>query len=134
MKYAPEQAPAHAKDSPDPAAGGALTAGQVKALKFAVIGMGVMILVGLAAVIGRMIYLASGGQKQAGVVTSVSNPRIPAIAQMALPAQASVRSITLSGNRLAVHYEGPNGSGIAVLDVSTGAVVSRIDLVPEPPR
>lgn len=124
---------------------GPLTAGQVTALKFAVIAMGLMIVAGLAAVVGRVIYLASGPAKQAGNVTGGANysasagsgsssQRAAALARMTLPAQATVRTLALSGDKLAVHFDGPAGTGIVIVDIHSGAVVSRIDLVPELPH
>ena len=120
--------------------GGPLTPSQVRLLKIAVIAMGLMILAGLAAVIGRVIYLASGTQKQATRVASV--PGVPSLAvgrgasalRLALPPQSVVRHLALSGDRLAVHFESPAGAGIAVLDATTGAMLSRIELVPEVPH
>ena len=108
-----------------------LTEGHVRLLKIAVVAMGLMIGVGLAAVIGRIIYLGSGGQKQATVSPAA---RTGGSGRLALPPQASIKHLALSGDRLAVHYEGPAGAGIAIIDAATGAVISRIDLVPEVPR
>jgi phage shock protein PspC (stress-responsive transcriptional regulator) len=95
-------------------------------LKIAVIAMGVLIVLGVLTVIGRIIYLAS---RPAGQVTTLAaSPRL------ALPAAASVRSVALSGDRLVVHYDAPTGSGISVLDLASGRVLTRVELVPEPPR
>ena len=111
-------------------------------LKFAVIAMGLMIVAGLAAVTGRVIYLASGPQKQAASLSaaglsgasSAATVRSTLAPRLALPAQAIVKHVSLSGDRLAVHFETPAGAGIAIVDVASGAVLSRIDLVPEVPR
>ena len=129
---------------PDSLPTGPLDPGQVRLLKIAVVAMGLMILAGLAAVVGRVIYLASGGQKQAVTVSGPSGApqgtawgagqRAPANARLALPPQSIVRHLALSGDRLAVQFDGPAGTGIAIIDVATGAVVSRIELVPEVPR
>ena len=45
-----------------------------------------------------------------------------------------MRQVSLAGDRMAVHYDSPAGGGIAIVDVATGAVLHRIDLVPELPR
>ena len=112
-----------------------LTDGHVRLLKIAVVAMGLMIVAGIAAVIGRIIYLGSGGQKQATVSQSSSQVmRAGAGGRLGLPPQASIRHLSLSGDRLAVHYEGPTGAGIVVVDSASGAVLSRIELVPEVPR
>ena len=124
----------------DPVDTGPLNAGQVRLLKIAVVAMGLMILAGLAAVAGRVIYLASGAQKQAGTSGAVpaaatgTGLRLMSAARLALPALAVVRNLALSGDRMAVHFESPAGSGIAIVDIATGAVVSRVELVPEVPR
>lgn len=104
----------------------------VRALKLAVIAMGVMIVLGVLTVIGRIVYLASQGPRQASS-TAVSSRLAPA-ARLALPSGAHVRQVSLAGDRLAVHYESAAGSGIAVIDLVSGAVLSRIDVVPEVPR
>lgn len=108
-----------------------LTEPHVRLLKIAVVAMGLMIVVGLAAVIGRIIYLGSSGQKQAAVSQTA---RAGGSGRLALPQQASVKHLALSGDRLAVHYEGPAGAGIAIVDAASGALISRIELVPDVPR
>lgn len=104
----------------------------VRALKIAIVVMGVMIVLGLITIIGRMIYLASQGGRQPSA-TAVSARLAPAM-RLALPAGAQVRHVSLSGDRLAVHFEGPAGAGIAILDLATGGQLSRVELVPELPR
>ena len=104
----------------------------VRALKFAVIGMGILIVLGVLVVIGRIVYLANQGPRQGA--TASSGARLTAAARLALPPQAHVRQIFLSGDRLAVHYEGATGTSIAIVDLVTGAVVSRIEVVPDVPR
>jgi hypothetical protein len=104
----------------------------VRWLKFAVVAMGIMIVVGLLVIIGRIVYLASNGPKQA--MSAASGGRMTAATSVAVPAGSSVRQISLSGDRLAVHYEGPAGTGIAIVDLASGTVLSRIQVVPEVPR
>lgn len=96
-------------------------AGLRRLLEIAVAGMGVLIVAGLAAVALRVAYLAahSGGAAAAE-------------AALALPSGASVKSLSLSGQRLAVHYVSPEGEGIGIVDLETGRLVSRLRLVPEP--
>jgi|LNFM01.1.fsa_nt_gb hypothetical protein len=101
-------------------------------LKYLVIGMGIMIVVGLLTVIGRIVYLANQGPKQSSVATS--NARLAPAAKLALPSLSHVKHVAMSGDRLAVHYEGPAGSAIAIVDLATGNVLSRVDLVTEVPR
>lgn len=102
----------------------------VRMLRIAVIAMGVVLVLGFVAVIARIVYLVNRGGETA---PAVSLP-IREAARLALPAGASVRNLSLAGQRLAVHYESPGGSGIVILDLQTGKVVSRVEIVPETPR
>jgi hypothetical protein len=108
---------------------GPLKPQHVRLLKVVVIVLGLFILAGMAAVALRIAYLASAPPAPTETRRTLENQ-----ARLALPAGATVRQIAVSGDRLAVHYDGPAGPGIAVVDVRTGTVVSRIAIVPEPPR
>ncbi len=108
---------------------------QVRILTIIVIVLGVLLLLGLATVVGRIIYLGSQ-RAPASVRSSSLPPSIP----LALPAGASVKHTSLDGDRLAVTYEMSQQSGsgrqagIIVMSLSTGQVVSRIELVTDVPR
>lgn len=104
------------------------TPAQIRLLRFAVIGMGVIIVFALIAIMARIFYLATGRTSSSH---STSIAAIAAESRIALPAGASVRSIAIAGDRLAVHYEGPAGTGIAVLNLATGEAATRINIVPE---
>jgi hypothetical protein len=110
------------------AAGGAY----VLTLKIAVTVMGIMIVAGVALVIARIAYLVSASQTQSPV--SIEQARGAPGVRLAVPPGALVRQISLSGDRLAVHYEGPGNAGIAVINLATGGVLSRIEVVPEAPK
>jgi uncharacterized protein YcfJ len=103
----------------------------LRLLKIAVIAMGVVLVLGFVAVIARIVYLVGRGGETA--TTTVSQP-IRDAARLALPSGAVIRNLSLSGSRLAVHYDSPRGSGIVILDLATGAPAARIDIVPEVPR
>lgn len=125
-----------ARTAAGPAPPHPLGPGGVRALKIAILVMGVMILVGLAVAVGRVVHLSGKPARTAGT-TSTITPGAPLRAEtrLALPAGTSIKSIALSGDRLAVHYEGAGGTkaGIAVLDAATGEVLSRIEIVPAVP-
>jgi hypothetical protein len=104
----------------------------LRLLKFAVIAMGVVLVLGFVAVIARIVYLVGRGGETA-TSTAVSQP-IRDAARLALPSGAVIRNLSLSGSRLAVHYDGPAGSGIVILDLVTGAPASQITIVPEVPK
>jgi hypothetical protein len=103
----------------------------MRLLKIAVIAMGVVLVLGFVAVIARIVYLVNRSGDT--TTTSVSQP-IRDAARLALPSGAVIRNLSLSGSRLAVHYDSPQGSGIVILDLATGAPASRIEIVPEVPR
>jgi len=97
-------------------------------LKFVVIALGIFLLAGLATVIGRIIYLASAPSAQPVASSMVSSNQT-----LQLPPGSEVRSVSLSGNQMAVHYEMPEGSGIAVLDLATGRKATHVSIVPAAP-
>jgi hypothetical protein len=93
-------------------------------LKMVVFGLALLIFAGLAAIAGRIIYLASGPPTQ---------PAAPSVALrpeqiLALPRGATVRSVSLSGDRLAVHYEAAGADGVAILDLQTGQRVTSVGI------
>ena len=95
-------------------------------LKIVVVALGVLIFAGLATAVGRIIYLASA--KPAQPVASPASVRLSPAASLHLPAGAQVRSISLSGDRLAVHYEAAGAEGIAVMDLATGQPVAAVGI------
>jgi hypothetical protein len=121
--------PPHPSQADDPA-GGPLSPGQVRALKVAVVVMGVLILLGLLTVFGRILYLSSRPGRQ---VEAAPQP-VKTEQRLLLPPGAQVRQTSISGDRLAVHYEAPDGSGIIVLDLASGQVLNRIQITPDTPR
>ena len=108
----------------------------IRLLRLAVIGMGAILVLGVATVIGRITYLAmrqrvpvvttSGSGAGASEPALGSSGAISAELRLALPPGAKVRSQSLAGNRLAVHYEGAGGEGIIILDLETGRPVSQV--------
>ena len=101
---------------------------QMRKLRLAVIGMGAVLLLGFATVIGRIVYLLNRPAVDPSIVAVTSAGAPPADFRLALPAGASVRTLSLSGNRLAVHYDGPSGPGIAIVDLATGRAVQRVEI------
>ena len=101
---------------------------QLRLLKFAVVAMGILLIAGFFVVIGRVVYLTSRTAPDAATPTAILKGDL----RLGVPAGAVVRHVTLSGNRLAVHYDTPAGSAIAIVDLATGAATTRVILVPEP--
>ena len=107
---------------------------QLRRLKVAVIVMGLILVLGFLLVIGRIIYLVNRMDPPTDVTRQDSRRSLRAPASdlsLALPAGALVRNVSISGDRLAVHYEAPAGGGIVLLDAGSGQVIRRILLVPE---
>ncbi len=120
---------ASARTSPPDA--GSLTASELRLqriLKFVVIALAVVLIAGLAAVAWRVIYLASPSPTQPAAPTLAIRPA----QSLKLPAGAQVRSISLSGNRVAVHYETGTGAGIAIFDLQTGQMVTDLGIEAKP--
>ena len=121
---------AAAQRSPDAAMGTASEMRLQRMLKIVVVGLAVVLFAGLALVVGRVIYLASGSAPQGAAAPPTLAIRPEQILE--LPAGAQVRSVSMSGNRLAVHYEVGAASGIAVFDLQTGRKVTNIAVEPKP--
>ena len=104
-------------------------------LKIVVGGLGVLILLGLGAVILRVTGLATGSFGNAGVqnVKTVIASPVGTLA-LEIPKGAKVVSVSLSGNRLAVHHEGPEGTGITILDLDTGRRIVEVKPIESVPR
>ena len=105
-----------------------------RALVFVVVFLGFLILAGLTAVVGRIIYLSSTtpAQPEKPVAASAAAGAAEAASdRLALPQGAVVKSVSVgSDDRLAVYYETPGGAGIVVVDLTTGAVLRRLAVVP----
>lgn len=101
-----------------------------RTLKYVVAGLGIAIIVGLSAVVLRIIYLANRPTAPASATFSQPSAQW----QLELPKGAKIGSLAVSGNTLAVHYDGPGGAGIAIIDLSTGKRVADVMAVEAIPR
>ena len=100
---------------------------QVRVLKIVVIVLGIMILAGFAAVIGRIAYLAT--QPGRGI-----NPVTGQDVSVALPPGAVIRNTAVSGDRMTVQFESGQQTGLIIINLTTGQIISRIGFRPEVPR
>lgn len=110
-----------------PLPGTVFTPRQVRVLKIAVIVMGILLVGGFAFVMAAIVYQASKlGDKK----TAAPAPAVAAApdAALALPPGATVTSMALDGDRLALHLQTGAGPEIVVIDVTTGKVLSRIKI------
>ncbi len=120
-----------AASEPDntPLPGTVFTPRQVRVLKIAVIVMGVLMVGGFAFVLAAIVYQASqvgqGGKGAAGAAPGAAS------SELQIPKDATVGSLALDGDRLALHLSSPAGSEIAVVDLRSGKVVARVKLKPE---
>jgi hypothetical protein len=117
-----EQEAARTARSTDP-----FSPAQLRILKIAVVVMGVILVLGFAAVIGRIAYLVTRSGKPPATQSGAPAKDL----RLSLPEGAAVRSLALSGDRLAVHFDTHAGAGVAILDLLTGEPVTRIDLAPQ---
>jgi hypothetical protein len=101
-------------------------------LVFVVVLLGLMIVAGLVAVIGRVLYLSSRAPAQPAAESSGNDAakieRAIAEVPVPLPPGAVVKSTSLSGDRLAVHYEGPEGAAIVIVDIKSKAIIARVQI------
>jgi Family of unknown function (DUF6476) len=112
--------------------GTVFTPRQVRILKVAVIVMGVLLVGGFAFVLAAIVYQASRPAQDAGVAGTQAVPGEGALSiDLPVPAGAAVSAMSLDGNRLAVHLDGPAGPEIAIIDLATGKVVAHVRLKPE---
>ena len=114
--------------------GTAFTPRQVRILKIAVIAMGVLLLGGFAVVLSAIVYQASQiGQDGKAEAVKIA-PAAPAAAGSALKASIvipgvaadRIDGVTLEGNRLVAYWRGANGPEAAVIDLTTGEILSRL--------
>lgn len=105
----------------------------VRILKIVVIAMGVMLVGGFLFVIGVIAYQASnlgqGKKSEQDKPVVASSKVLPATeTELAIPAGATVVSMALDGDRLALHLKSSAGPEIVVIDLTSGKVISRIGL------
>jgi len=109
-----------------PLPGTVFTPRQVRVLKIAVIVMGILLVGGFAFVLAAIVYQASkGGQ------SSVPSGPAALATDLHLPKDASIETLALDGDRLALHLQSAAGAEIVVIDLKTGKTLSRIELKPE---
>jgi uncharacterized iron-regulated membrane protein len=108
---------------------------QVKGLQTAVTIMTGVLIVGLLTLFGRIIYLAARPSAVPATLAVTAPGRVPAVAMtVPLPVGAILQQVSLSGERLALHYAGPGGSGILLVDTISGQIISRIVIKPDPAK
>lgn len=100
----------------------------VAILRWVVIGLGVLLVIAFLVLVGQILYLLFAKPTQPSSRPAVMREAVEAA--VALPAGSIVKSTSIAGDRLAIHVVGPTGDSIVVIDIATGAVVSRFRLAP----
>ena len=110
---------------------------KIRMLKRIVAGLGILIVLGVLALVGGLIYKSSqiGTDQQAIAQTDTQTPapvlevdELPSNISLALPKGAVIEDITLNGTNLAVRWwqADINQNHIWILDLRSGEVVQRI--------
>ena len=104
-------------------------------LKIVVMGLGALILMGVGAVIVKVVGLATSPSPAGQGIPSISAAwRTTGEVTLEIPKGSKVVSVSLSGNRLAVHHDGPAGTDITILDLNTGRRVVDVKPVEALPK
>ena len=103
-------------------------------LKILVASLGFLIFAGLGGIAWKMVGMTKvRGAAASTTTTAAAMPGAIDIA-LELPKGARMVSTSISANRLAIHYEGPSGSGIAVIDLDTGKRIADVKTQEAVPR
>lgn len=111
-----------------PLPGTVFTPRQVRILKITVIVMGILLVGGFAFVLATIVYQASRISNADAVSPHVSGG---VETELAIPSDATVTSLALDGDRLALHLSTPNGQELLVIDLKSGKVIVRVRLKPQ---
>jgi hypothetical protein len=111
-----------------PLPGTVFTPRQVRVLKIAVIVMGILLVGGFAFVLAAIVYQAS----KAGQDHAVPQATLEGVeSALPIPKDAAISSMSLDGDRLALHLNSAQGAEIVVVDLKSGKVMARVRLVPQ---
>ena len=109
---------------------GPLSSGQVKALKIAIVVMGIMIIAALLAIVGRVIYLAANKPasetSQARPAITAATPAFAPQHAFSLPSGAKIVHMSVEANRLFVQYDLAGRPHASIYDLSNGSRLSDI--------
>lgn len=97
----------------------------VRLLKIAIVVMGIMIVVGVAVAIGRIIYLASNTGSDNVATQSAPGPLAPRHT-LSLPEGARITQTSLNGDRLLVRYVADGRTELAIYDLHQGRLLSTV--------
>ena len=105
-----------------------------RGLKALLIGMGVLIIIGTAVVVGVIIHRTYVASTRSRPVSPIAGPvpappSVPAFHIMIpVPPGSSIKTLVAIDHRLAVQLATPNGDRIILINPRTGAITGRLTL------
>jgi hypothetical protein len=111
---------------------GPLSPGGVKVLKIAVVVMAIMIVLGVALVIGRIIYLAST-TKPDNAETAIIQELKPR-QTVSLPAGSRLDQASVDGDRLLLRYDRDGITELSIYDLRRSRIITTIVIGTAPDR
>ena len=103
-------------------------------LKFIVIFLGILLVLGFAVVIGTVVYRAvnsSEAETAELATTKIAGSAVADILkdiELSLPEGHEISGHDLDGTRLALRLQSPAGDEIWIVDLTSGEVISRVTL------
>ena len=97
----------------------------IQALKFAVVVMGILI------VVGMVVMAVTIASRLSGMAETEAVPALTDQIAMSLPPGAVIVETDLDGDRLALRLETPDGPVVQILDLSSGQLLSTIAVTGE---
>jgi len=122
---------ARVKAQDDKLPGTVFSGRQVRILKIAVIVMGILLVGGFVFVLAAIVYQASHPKQDVTAPFPAANMGSAPIIELPVGQGASLTSMSLDGNRLALHLNGGDGPEIVVIDLASGKIVARVQLKPQ---
>ncbi len=109
----------------------------VERLQILVVVLGVILIAGFAAVIGRIVYLALQTVQEeatpkvtAPVPATTSTTLFRKEAAISLPAGAKIEHMAVGADTLAIHYRNADGQGILIIDPASGKTKRHLRMAP----
>ncbi len=103
-------------------------------LKFIVIFLGVLLVLGFVVVVGTIVYRLAGSDRPAAATigsAAIAGPELARLLsdiELSLPEGSEITGHDLDGARLAIRLQGAAGAEIWIVDLTSGTVVSRVTL------
>ena len=102
------------------------TPATLRALKIAVAVMGLILVFGFAGLLIAIAY------KSTQLGKTASDTALPALTRVALPPGARLEGSDLDGSRMALRYRSAGSEGVMVIDLSSGRVLTTVEVGAKP--